>query len=181
MTEQRKSVRMNRMRLRRTLFPSFFVATANNRGTTRGTDGLCHVFQLKSEVTEMINVKKTVLAAMLAGATALPMTSAQAWWGGPGWGGPGYGSGYNDWLGDGLGDMWGDGDFSMNFSGRGSGRGYGRGYGYNDYYRGYGYGPYGYGAPYGYGGGPWGYPGYGYAPYGAAPVAPAAPAAPASK
>ena len=71
--------------------------------------------------------KKTFVAAMLAGAVALPITEAQAWWGGPGWGGPGWGRGWNDGWGDGLGDMFGDGDFDMGFSARGSGRGYGRG------------------------------------------------------
>jgi hypothetical protein len=34
----------------------------------------------------MTKCNKTLLAVLLAGATALPLTSAQAWWG-PGWGG----------------------------------------------------------------------------------------------
>ena len=150
-------------------------------------------FSSDREDTEMIKFNKTVLAAMLAGATALSMSSAQAWWG-P-WNNNGYGDrgwGNNGW-GDGMGDMFGDGDFDMSFSGRGSGRGTGRGYGrgYNDYYNRGGYGGYGYpyggygpgygGPGYGYGGPGYGAP-YGGAPYGApygAPGAPAAPAAPA--
>ena len=50
-----------------------------------------------------MKLKKTVLAAMLAGATVVTMTSAQAWWGGPGgydrggWGN----NGMSDWMGDG--------------------------------------------------------------------------------
>ena len=111
---------------------------------------------------------KILFVALLTGAIALPLSSAQAWWGGPGWGGPG---GYRDWtdgLGDLLGDMWGDAEFWVHFSARGRGHGYGRGYG--DYYDNYGYGPYGYpgywgGYPAYYGGGPWVYAGYGV-PYG---------------
>ena len=135
---------------------------------SRHAKGICKT-SLASEVNIMTKFKKTLLSCLGAGAATLPITSVQAWWGGPGWGGPGWGRGYNDWLGDGLGDMWGDGDFSMGFSARGSGRGYGRGYGdYYDYYRRY---PYWGGYP-GYGWG--GYPGpYGWgAPYAAPPAAP---------
>ena len=35
-------------------------------------------------------MKKTIIAAMLAGAAALSMSSAQAWWGGP------WNDGYNN-------------------------------------------------------------------------------------
>jgi hypothetical protein len=145
-----------------------------------GQNGFCQnqdVYTLiKQEEVSMKLVKTTIAATFIAGLTALPMTSANAWWGG----GPWDRGGYDDWGSD-----WGpfdsdgdfDGDFDMGFhaGGRGSGRGhgYGRGYGYNRGY--YGYGPYGGYPGYGWGG----YPGYGgYAPYGYAP-APAAPAAPA--
>ena len=85
-------------------------------------------------------------------ASALPLSSAQAWWGGPGWGGPrGYHNpwGYHNWtdgLGDLIGGFWGDVDFRVHFSlyGHGRGRGRGHGYGHGDYYDYYGYGPYGY-------------------------------------
>ena len=101
----------------------------------------------------MNKIKALIGSVIIAGAAALPLSSAQAWWG-P-WGG------YGPWDGSGF------GDFNMSF--RGSGYGYGRpyyGYGYPGYWGGY---PYGYGyAPYG--GTPYGYP-YGY------PVAPAAPQA----
>ena len=132
----------------------------------------------RAEGILMTKFNKTLLTCLFAGATLLPLTSVEAWWG-PGWGGPGWGRGYNDGWGDGLGDLWGDGDFSMGFSGRARGRGYGRGYGdyYGDYYR-YpyygGYPGYGWGGPYGPGYGWGGYPspGYGWgAPYGA-PAAP---------
>ena len=104
----------------------------------------------------MTKNKRFVLAAVVAGATALTSLSAEAffgpfnfmrgWGGGPwGWGGP-----------------WG-------------------GYGWYPYYGGWGY-PYygGWGYPY-YGG--WGYPyygGWGYPYYGYPTVAAPAPAAPAS-
>jgi hypothetical protein len=138
-------------------------------------------------VTEVIGgkpmkmLKKTALVAAIAGITALPLSSAQAWWGGPGWGD---GSGW----GDGFGDMFGDFDMSVRGSGSGYGRGhgYGRGYGYGYPYGGYGWGGYpgyggwggpgyggwggpGYGGYPGYGGG-WGGPGYGGAPYAAPPA-----------
>jgi hypothetical protein len=84
---------------------------------------------------------KTVCATAIAGAMAIPFTTAQAWWGGGPWS--------NGWGNDGWGDGWGDGsgDFDFNMSGGGHGSGYGRGYG-----RGYGYGYGGY--PYGGWGGP---------------------------
>jgi len=129
----------------------------------------------ESEGIHMKKLTKMISVGLLAGATALPLSSAQAWWGGPGWGGGGP-WGYRDWtdgLGDMLGDLWGDIDFRMYISARGRGNGYGRGYG--DYYDYYGYGPYGYpgywgGYPVSYAPGPWGYPGYA-APYGV-PVQP---------
>ena len=98
----------------------------------------------------MTKIKALIGSALIAGAAALPLSSAQAWWGpwGPGWGG------WGPWDGTGF------GDFNMSFSGRGSGYGYGYPY---------------YGYPYW--GGPWGYPygAYGY-PYAYPPVvAPAAP------
>ena len=81
-------------------------------------------------------------------ASALPLSNAQAWWGGPGWGGGPWGYhnpwGYYNWtdgLGDLIGDLWGDVDFRVHFSLYGHGRGRGRGHGYGDYY---GYGHYGY-------------------------------------
>ncbi|MBF0256002.1 MAG: sulfur globule family protein [Gammaproteobacteria bacterium] len=105
----------------------------------------------------MRKFNKILGAAAIAGAAAITMQSAHAW--GPWGGGPGGWNNGNDWFGDGF------GDFNMNMSGRGNG--WGRGYN--------SYAPY-YGAPYGYGGYPYGgYGGYpGYAPYGA-PVAPRAP------
>lgn len=97
-----------------------------------------------------MKVKKLLTVAAVAAALALPLQSAQAWWG-P-WGG------WGPW--DGWGDGWGGFDFHM------GGGGWGRGYGY----------PY-YGYPYygGYGGYPYlGYPAWGGYPYAVAPVAPAA-------
>lgn len=114
----------------------------------------------------MQKLNKVLGAALIAGAAALTMQPAHAWWG-PWGGGPGGWGNNNDWLGD------GSGDFSMNMSGSGRGNSYNRYQGYgNPYYGGYGYPGYGYG--------PYGHPGYGYgyAPYGA-PMAPVAPAAPA--
>jgi hypothetical protein len=94
----------------------------------------------------MQKLSKIFGAAAIAGVAALSMSSAQAWWGGPGWGGPGYGnSGWGDMFGDTFGDM----DFNMSARGSGTGSGYGRGYGYGQRYPYWG----GYG-PYGYGGGP---------------------------
>ena len=94
---------------------------------------------------------KTLFVPLLACASALPLSSTQAWWGGPGWGGPwGYHNpwGYDNWtngLGDLFADLWGDIDFRVHFSLYGSGHGYGEGYGhgYGDYYNHYGYGAYG--------------------------------------
>ncbi len=67
--------------------------------------------------------KTTAIAAVLASATVLTMTSAQAFWGpfasdnfNNGWGN---GNG----MGDMMGDMMGDVDFSMSFKARGKGRG----------------------------------------------------------
>jgi hypothetical protein len=124
--------------------------------------------RFESEGIDMKKLTKISVVGLLAGAGALPLSSAQAWWDGPGWGGP---WGYRDWtdgLGDMLGDLWGDVDFYVRVSARGRGHGYGRGYG--DYYGYYGYGPYGDpgywgGNPAYYGGGPWAHPGYGV-PYG---------------
>jgi len=110
----------------------------------------------------MKSIMKTAVAAAIVGAAALPLQSANAWWGGPG--GSGYGGG--PWSG--MTDMFGDVD--ANFSSRGWGRG--SGYGYPNY--GYGYGGYGYpggwgGYPGGWGGYPGGWGGYPGA-YGAPPV-----------
>jgi hypothetical protein len=86
---------------------------------------------------------KTLTAALIVGASALPLQFADAWggggpWGGNmfgmdmgqstggGWGGPGYGGG--PWGGPGYGGGWG-----------------GPGYGYGGYGGGYGYGYPGYG------------------------------------
>ena len=77
-------------------------------------------------------MKKTIIAALLAGATALTMSSAQAW--GPFNNGYNNYNNYNDGYGDGYGDGDFDGGFSMGFSGNARGRGYGRGYGNNRYY-----------------------------------------------
>ena len=49
----------------------------------------------------MKTLKKTALAAAIAGMAALPLSSAQAWWGGPG-SGWGSGDGWGDGFGDGL-------------------------------------------------------------------------------
>ena len=113
----------------------------------------------------MSKMKKALCAAALVGAVALPMSSANAWWGGGPW--------------DGWGNGWGNGDMSFSMSGRGNA--YGNGYGYPGYYGygpgywgpGYGYGPY-YGGPgYGYPPPPPAYGGYGYPGYGyGAPPAP---------
>ncbi|OQX32467.1 MAG: sulfur globule protein CV1, partial [Candidatus Sedimenticola endophacoides] len=51
-------------------------------------------------MTKMIGV------AAIAGAAALAMQPAQAWWGGP-WGGGPWGGG--PWGNNGWGDGWGDG------------------------------------------------------------------------
>ena len=105
-------------------------------------------------------MKKTLLAAGVAGLMAVPFSSAHAWWGGGPWGGyPGSSSWMDDFFGDGF------GDFNMNMNTHTSG--WGRGHGYNyyaPYYAPYAYGPYGYGAP-----------------YGVAPVAPVAPVAAVTK
>lgn len=105
----------------------------------------------------MTKNKRFVLAAVVAGATALTSLSAEAFFG-PfnfmrGWGGGG------PW---GWGGPWG-------------------GYGGYPYYGGWGYPYYGGGWGYPYYGGGWGYPGWGGIPYYGYPavVAPA-PAAPAS-
>nr|VFJ55614.1 MAG: hypothetical protein BECKFM1743C_GA0114222_101612 [Candidatus Kentron sp. FM]VFJ74215.1 MAG: hypothetical protein BECKFM1743A_GA0114220_107651 [Candidatus Kentron sp. FM]VFK12825.1 MAG: hypothetical protein BECKFM1743B_GA0114221_102562 [Candidatus Kentron sp. FM] len=111
-------------------------------------------------------VSKTIAAALIAGASALPMQSANAFWMTP----DGYGSfGPWNWSEYGMsnrGGPWG--------GGYGYGGGYGGGYGYGGHY---GHGPYGGGwggAPYG---GGYGFPFYGYgAPYYPAAPAPAAPA-----
>jgi hypothetical protein len=128
--------------------------------------------RFESEGIDMKKFTEMLFVTLLACASALPLSSVQAWWGGPGWGGPwGYGYhspwGYQNWsdgLGYLLGDLWGDVDFSVHFSLYGHGDGYGRGYGnyYNhgNYYNYYGHGPYGY--P-GYRGG---YPAYYGAPHG---------------
>jgi hypothetical protein len=100
------------------------------------------------EIIDMKKLTKILLVPLLAGASALPLSSAQAWWGGPGWGGPwGYQGpyGYHNWtdgLGYMLGDLWGDFDFRVHFSLYGHGDGYGRGYG--NYHNYYGHGYYGY-------------------------------------
>ncbi|HID48313.1 MAG TPA: sulfur globule protein CV1 [Chromatiales bacterium] len=73
----------------------------------------------------MSKVKTAIAVLAISGAAALPLTSAQAWWGGP----------FN-----GMGDGFGDGNMSFNMNT--SMRGNGRGYGYNRPY--YGYAPYGY-------------------------------------
>ncbi|HBG94690.1 MAG TPA: sulfur globule protein CV1, partial [Chromatiaceae bacterium] len=64
----------------------------------------------------MHQLAKTVGAVAIAGTAAFSMTTAQAWWGGPGYygpgygyGGPGYGSGWGDGLRDIFSDMFGDG------------------------------------------------------------------------
>ena len=113
----------------------------------------------------MKHIAKVAAVAAIVGASALPMQSAQAWWGGPGGWGGGPWSGFTDMFGD----------IDANFSSRGWGRG--SGYGYP--YYGYGYGGYpGYGGWGGYPGGWGGYPGYGGYPgaYGAPYGVPAAPA-----
>jgi hypothetical protein len=82
----------------------------------------------------MLDKKRVLLAAAIAGSAAFVSTSASAFWGpfnpwnwgGPGWGG--WGPGWGGWPGYGYGAPWG-----------------------------YGYPGYGYGAPWGYG-----YPAYGY-------------------
>jgi len=48
----------------------------------------------------MKHLNKTLLACVIAGAAALPMSSAQAWWGGPWGGGP--------WGGGPWGNGWGN-------------------------------------------------------------------------
>ena len=114
----------------------------------------------------MPNIKKIVLAAVLAGSTALVSVPAQSFWGpfdwvddGPGWGGP-WGGG--PWGGG----PWGYPRYGYGYPGYGWG-GY-PGYGYGGY-PGYGWGGY---PGYGYGG----YPGYGYGyPY-ATPLVPTVPA-----
>nr|VFJ56463.1 MAG: hypothetical protein BECKDK2373B_GA0170837_105811 [Candidatus Kentron sp. DK] len=100
-------------------------------------------------------VSKTIAAALIAGASALPMQSANAFWMTP----DGYGS-FGPWN-------WSEYGMS-NRGGPWGGGGYGGGYGG---YRG------GYGAPYGapYGGG-YGFPFYGYGPQYYPVPAPAAPA-----
>jgi hypothetical protein len=114
----------------------------------------------------MKKIGKILAAAAVVATAALPLQSAQAWWGGGPWGGRSW-----DDMWDGSG--WGDFDMSMRGSGRGWGRGYNR---YYDHYGPWGGGPYGYGYP-GYG---YGYPGYWGAPAYPAPVAPAAPQQPQS-
>jgi hypothetical protein len=99
---------------------------------------------------KMSKVKTAIAVIAISGAAALPLASAQAWWGGP----------FN-----GMGDGFGDGNMSFNMNT--SMRGNGRGYGYNNPY--YGYAPYGY-APYGYAPAPV-YGPNGQAPYGQAPKA----------
>jgi|GEM_PF-6912614 len=42
----------------------------------------------------MTKLNKTLLTCLLAGATLVPLTSVQVWWG------PGYGRGYGDYYGD---------------------------------------------------------------------------------
>jgi len=102
---------------------------------------------------------KIAATAAILGAVALPLQSANAWWGGM----PGGGSGGVPWSG--MTDMFGDVD--SNFSSRGWGRGAGSGYPHSGY--GYGPGSGGYGYP-GYGGYPGMAPGYGgYGGYGGYP------------
>jgi hypothetical protein len=55
-------------------------------------------------------VKTTIAATFIAGLTALPMTSANAWWGG----GPWDRGGYDDWGSD-WGPFDSDGDFDGDF------------------------------------------------------------------
>ncbi|OQX36654.1 MAG: sulfur globule protein CV1, partial [Candidatus Sedimenticola endophacoides] len=61
----------------------------------------------------MRKMTKMIGVAAIAGAAALAMQPAQAWWGGP-WGGGPWGGG--PWGNNGWGDGWGDGfgDFNMN-------------------------------------------------------------------
>ena len=58
----------------------------------------------------MRKLNKALGAAMIVGAAAFSMQSAQAFWGGPFGGGPGYGG----WGDDMWGDGWGDFNMSMN-------------------------------------------------------------------
>ncbi|NNJ85002.1 MAG: hypothetical protein HKP13_08735 [Gammaproteobacteria bacterium] len=104
-------------------------------------------------------VSKTIAAALIVGASALPMQSANAFWMTP----DGYGS-FGPWN-------WSEYGMSNRGGPWGGGGGYGGGhYGGAPYGGGYGGG---WGAPYG---GGYGFPFYGYGPY-AMPAQPAAPAA----
>lgn len=101
-------------------------------------------------------VSKTIAAALIAGASALPMQSANAFWMTP----DGYGS-FGPWN-------WSE--YGMSNRGGPWGGPYGGGYHGGGYHGGYHGGPWG-GGPYGYGG-YGGFPFYGYgAPY-PAPQAP---------
>ena len=96
----------------------------------------------------MINKNRLLLAAALAGATALTSFSAQAFWGpfNPwNWTGPGYGGWGGPWNGYGYPGYWGR---PYGWGGYpGAWGGYpGYGYGYPAYGYGYGY-PLAYGAP----------------------------------
>jgi len=117
--------------------------------------GLAWSFHNESEGQEM-TFKKFVIAVLLAGATALPMSSANAFWGGNSW------MPWN-WFDD---DYYGGGPWVYPGYGWGGYPGYGYpGYGWGGY-PGYGYGGYpGYawGGYQGYGYG--GYPGYGWGGY----------------
>jgi hypothetical protein len=86
----------------------------------------------------MMKLAKVAAAAAIVGATALPMQSADAFWGG---GGPWGGYGWGGWGWGGWGGPWGWGGYP--------------GYGWGGY-PGYGWGGY---PGYGWGG----YPGYGLA------------------
>ena len=66
------------------------------QGIKPDADGTASLSE-KHEDFVMSMMRKTLLAAAIVGAVALPLSSAQAWWGGP-WGGyPGNGWGNNGW------------------------------------------------------------------------------------